>query len=136
MTLQEAFAQQPTWVIWWLNWMAIGILALPLSLLIWKKARRTGAITLVAVVIAAVTIDLMYNSMGYVKLLGLPHIVLWTPLVIFIARQIRRDDMPVWPKRIMAVVLATFLISLAFDYVDLVRWLLGERTPTILPPEG
>jgi hypothetical protein len=41
--------------------------------------------------------------------------------------------MPRWPRRIIAVVLATIAVSLAFDYVDALRYLLGERTPLARP---
>jgi hypothetical protein len=55
MTLEEAIAQQPAWVGYWL-----------------------------------------YDRMGYVKLLGLPHIVVWTPLAIYLVVLLRRDDLPMW----------------------------------------
>jgi hypothetical protein len=98
-------------------------------LLIWKETRITALITLAASGLAAVGVFQMFERMGYVKLLGLPHIIFWTPLAFYLYRQIRRGDMPLWPKRIMIVVLATIAISLAFDFTDVARWLLGERTP-------
>ena len=136
MSFQEAIAQQPAWVFWWLNWMAVGVFVLPLSLLIWRQSRIVGVVTLLAVFLAAVIINLMYDAMGYVKLLGLAHIIFWTPLIFYLFRNVRREDMPIWPRRILIVILATILISLAFDYVDVLRWLLGERAPTVLPPTG
>jgi len=39
--------------------------------------------------------------------------------------------MPAWPRRIMMVVLATILISLAFDYTDVIRYFLGETAPIV-----
>ena len=75
----------------------------------------------------------MYEQMGYVRLLGLPHVILWTPLAVYLFRQVRRPDMPQWPARLMSVTLVVILISLAFDYVDVIRWMLGERVPEITP---
>ena len=39
--------------------------------------------------------------------------------------------MPVWPRRILSLVILTILVSLAFDYVDVIRYLLGERAPLV-----
>ncbi len=127
MSFAEAMALQPTWVQIWLNVLLLGAFILPLSFLIWRASRIAGVLTLAASLLSAVSINWMYGQMGYVKLLGLPHIVFWTPLAIYLWRQIRRPDMPVWPRRLMSVTLVVITISLAFDYVDVARWLLGER---------
>ena len=133
MTLEQAIAQQPAWVGYWLYWLLFGAFVLPLALLVWRQSRIAGVAAIVAAVVAGLGVGWLYDQMGYVRLLGLPHIVAWTPLAIYLFVQIRRDDMPRWPRRIMVVVLATILVSLAFDYVDALRYLLGERTPLARP---
>jgi hypothetical protein len=127
MTLSEAIAQQPQWVQYWLNVLICGIVLLPITLLIWKQTRLTAIVTIAASVLAGLGVSWLYDRLGYVKLLGLPHIVLWTPLAMYLYGQIRRQDMPMWARRILIVVLAVFLVSLAFDYVDVARYVLGER---------
>lgn len=134
MTLEEAIALQPAWVGYWLNWLLVGTLLLPLVLMIWRQSRLAAAVTIVATLLGGGGVTVLYNAMGYVKLLGLPHVILWTPVAYFLWRQVSREDIPVWPRRIMWVVLATILVSLAFDYTDVIRYLLGERTPAALPP--
>jgi len=71
------------------------------------------------------------NELGYVKLMGLSHIVFWTPLVFFLFSRARQPQMPIWPRRILWFVMATIVISLAFDYVDVARYFLGEREPFV-----
>lgn len=127
MTFNEAMALQPMWVQIWLNVLLVGAFILPLSFLIWRQSRLAGVVTLAGALIAAVAIMWMYGQLGYVKLLGLPHVILWTPVSVYLWRQIRRQDMPAWPRRLMSVSLAIIVISLAFDYVDVARWVLGER---------
>lgn len=134
MTFEEVMAQQPMWLVWWLNWLFFGAFVLPVALLIWKRTRVTAVVTVVASVLGGIGVTTMYGQMGYVKLLGLPHVIIWTPLAIYLWKQAQADDMPVWAGRIIWVVLATILVSLAFDYVDVARYVLGERTPTVLPP--
>ncbi len=136
MTFEEAIAQQPLWVQWWLYLMFVGAIVLPIALLFWRKSRIAGAAALVASVVAGFAIGWMYGQLGYVKLLGLPHIILWTPLAIYLFMRMRDPEMPKWPRWIMGAVLATILISLAFDYTDVIRYLLGERTPTVMPPQA
>ena len=129
MTLSQAIAQQPAWVGYWLNWLLFGAFILPFALLIWRQSRLAAIATIVASFAGAIGVRWLYGQLGYVKLLGLSHIVFWTPLAYFLFVQLRRDDMPKWPKRFIAVVLISILISLAFDYADLIRYALGERTP-------
>lgn len=133
MTMQEAIALQPLWVRLWLNWMLFGAFALPLLLLIWRQSRVAGIATLISDVAAGFGTGWLYGQMGYVKLLGLPHILFWTPVAIYLFLQLRRADLPKWPRWIMMVVLATIVGSLAFDYTDALRYVLGERTPTFKP---
>lgn len=127
MTFDQAIQLQPQWVQIWLNVLLFGAFFLPLTLFIWKQTRLTALVTLASSAISAFGVTWIFDQMGYVKLLGLPHIIFWTPIVFYLYRQIKRADMPVWPKRIMVVIALTIVISLVFDYVDVARWLLGER---------
>jgi hypothetical protein len=133
MTFNEAVEQQPLWVQYWLYVLIFGILVFPLALLIWKQTRLTAVITVATSIIAGFGVSMLYDKLGYVKLLSLPHIILWTPLAYYLFRQINRNDMPMWPRRIMMAVLAIFVVSLLFDYVDVVRYVLGERAATVKP---
>ena len=131
MTFQDATAQLPTWVQIWLNILLLGAFILPFSLFIWKQTRLAALLTLLASGIASFTIITMFASLGLVRLLGLPHIILWTPLVVYLITQSRRADMPNIPKWILRVVFTTIIISLVFDYYDVIRYFLGDTAPTI-----
>ncbi len=133
MTLEEAIAQQPQWVQIWLNILLLGAFVLPAVLLIWRQTRVAGIVSLIVSATAAYGVVWLYDRMGYVKLLGLPHLFLWTPLVIYLVGQFRRDDLPQIPRVVLGAVIATLLISLAFDFSDVIRYILGERVPTALP---
>ncbi len=133
MTLEEAIAQQPQWVQIWLNILLLGAFVLPAVLLIWRQTRVAGIVSLVVSATAAYGVVWLYDRMGYVKLLGLPNLFLWTPLVIYLIGQFRRDDLPQIPRVLLGAVIATLLISLAFDFSDVIRYILGERVPTALP---
>ncbi|MEM7546698.1 MAG: hypothetical protein AAF367_14280 [Pseudomonadota bacterium] len=133
MSFEEAIAQQPAWIGVWLNVLLVGAFVLPLVLIIWRRSRLIGIVLPIVSVAGAVATSALYDAMGYVKLLGLPHIIVWTPALIWLVTLIRRPDMPRWPRRIMVVIAIVIGVSLAFDYVDVIRYTLGERMPQVLP---
>ena len=132
MSFTDALVQQPMWVGLWLNWLVIGAFLLPLVLLVWRQSRLTGIVALLGSVISGVLINLMFLQLGHVKLLGLPHIIVWVPLLIYLNGQQKRDDMPIWPRRIIYVIMFTLVISLAFDTIATMQYLLGDRTPVAI----
>ena len=133
MTFQDAIAHQPLWVRLWLDWLLFVVIALPFALLVWKQSRIVILAAIIADIPAGLGTAWIYQHMGYVKLLGLAHIFFWTPLAVYLYMQLKRSDLPQWPRWIIMVVLATLVISLAFDYTDALRYILGERTATFSP---
>lgn len=127
MSFEEAVALQPAWVGIWLNILLLGAFVLPVALLFWRASRMAGLLSLIAAVLSGLSVTWMFNQLGYVKLLGLPHLIFWGPLLVYLWGQSKRADMPLWPRRIIYVVMVTIAISLAFDSVDVLRYALGER---------
>jgi len=127
VSLVEVVNAIPLWLrIWW-NILVFGVFFLPMLLLIWPETRRLAAVTVATSAVVGAIVYGMFLQLGYVRLLGLPHVIFWTPIAIWLIAQLRRADLPVWPRRIMGAILAVFLITLAFDYTDVVRYWLGER---------
>jgi hypothetical protein len=131
MTLEEAMALQPQWVVIWVYVLVAGAFVAPVVLLIWKASRKAGIITLIASLLTGFGVQMMFDAMGYVKLLGLPHLILWVPIVVFLMAQQARGDMTNWPRRIIWFIIAIICISLVFDFIDVARWILGERAPLV-----
>lgn len=131
MSFIEAMAAQPTWVQIWLNWMLLSVFIAPLALFIWRETRLTAVIIALTHTLNGFAVMYLFNWLGYVKLLGFPHLIFWGPLVWYLVRLVRRDPLPLWANRILWVLIVTLAISLAFDLVDTIRYVLGERTPTV-----
>ena len=129
MTMQETLTLLPEWLIWWFNWLVFAVAVLPLALLIWPQSRKVGVIAVAASILTGAAVYGMFRQMGYVKLLGLPHLLIWGPLAFYLFRKQAKDAMPIAARWIIRVILVTLLISLAFDVVDVLRYILGERTP-------
>ena len=113
----------------WMNILLLGAIVLPLTLVFWKATRLTALYSLIASIISIAGIMMLYQQFGYVKLLGVAHIVAWTPLAIYLWFKMRSADVTRTPRIIMGVVFATIMVSLVFDYVDAFRYIAGDRTP-------
>ncbi len=129
MTFAEAAATQPQYLQLWFVWLVGVMFIAPVLLLIWSQSRRIGIVSLAVAGITAILMPLLYNQWGYVRLLGLGHVVLWTPLLIWM-----RPRLPALTDkaRIIAwVFFATLAVSLVIDYIDVIRWLAGDRASLV-----
>jgi hypothetical protein len=112
-------------------WMGIINMAAILFLVRWKdKKIRFGYIEAVAIlgvlIPMAAFMDWLFGQVGYVRLLGLPHVLFWTPLAIFLWTRIKRHPQKSVFGIYLRVILATLVISLFIDYTDVVRHLMGD----------
>lgn len=114
----------------WLNLCLPGLFAgafiLPGVLLIWKSTRITAVICLMASFIGGFAPSLLYMKMGYVKLSGSPHIVVWTPLMIFLVYKIRSPEVPTLARLVICVDSAVIVVSLMLDYPGVINYLAGD----------
>lgn len=74
-------------------------------------------------------ITLLYKHFGYTRILGLSHIIFWSPLLGYLWK--RRNAYPghLWASRWMWGVMIINGLSLLIDYTDVTRYLLGVRAP-------
>ncbi len=127
MSFEDAIATQPVWVQWWVNWMGIVIIASMITLLFSKATRRDSLVIFATSVVVFLAMMWLYQKVGYVRLLGLVHVVVWTPLAIYFWQRLRNSEIVAPFRQVIWVFLATIVISLLFDYADVIRYLLGER---------
>ena len=91
--------------------------------------RRTQARWVLAALLFIIATNVpIFLSLGLVKLGSIPHLVVWVPLVIYLARQIRSGQVDVrkpfgmWCFTVMLL----DLVSVVFDVRDGVQYLLGD----------
>ena len=113
----------------WLAWIALLLAANLVAPLFYLPAPEAIWV-LAAFVAAAIWQMSMFSRLGFVRLLGIAH-VLWFPLVIWI--WVRMDALPAGHPmyRWMASLVVLNSISLAIDVADVGRYLSGERAPTL-----
>lgn len=130
-SLSEAIALQPSWLLVW-----IGILVVTnLAALLFVVGRRDGkwlfrpeaAAILIAFFAAGALMEYLYALHGYVRLLGLAHLVFWTPVYAWIYFSRRKRHPP--SRSLFGKYLVLYLVinglSLVIDAVDVVRYFIG-----------
>ena len=121
----------PQWVQIWMDIIGFSLMISIVTLLIGKATRMLGLYVLGTIVATIVIMVFMHAQMGMVRLLGIVHVVLWTPMVFVLWRRLSTDP----PKRIYAMAIILLMVissaALLFDYYDVARWILGERAPIV-----
>jgi hypothetical protein len=132
MPFNEAmFTLASGWQTVWLYWMSFAIIVTPLVLVFSKATRLDAVIVLLTNIAMLVGMSWVYEQMGYVRLLGIVHVILWTPLFIYLFLRAKNGEMPLLCRLVIWMFVATLAVSLVFDYTDVVRYLLGERDSMI-----
>ena len=129
--LSEAvMATQPTWLISYLFVLTAANLGAVFFIVKrtaagWRPRYEAIAI-IIAFLLAGEFMEYLYGQYGYVRLLGLAHIVCWTPVYVWIFTH-RKDyeTAPYFSKFIMFYLLMAGL-SLFIDTIDVARYVLGE----------
>jgi hypothetical protein len=121
MGLMGELLAQPPWLLAWVNWMGVVNLA---SLAFLRRTEARWTITAFAASFA--TMNLLYAVVGYERLLGLAHVLFWTPLLIFVAPRLQRHGSDSAYGLWLRILVATNGLSLVVDYADVIRWFAGR----------
>ena len=120
--LIDRIAAGAQWVYWWTrvidasNWLLIPFAFYD------RRARWA----LLAWFVNVVLILSLYNVFGYVRILGLSHIIAWTPLLPYLLKTRKPFSEETWSGRYLYWFMAVISISLVFDYIDLIRYVSGD----------
>lgn len=131
MSFADAAATQPFYLQIWFAWLVGTLFLAPLLLLIFRTSRTIGAVCLGAAVLTALIMPWLYGQVGYVRLLGLGHVIIWTPLLLWLWPRLRSGALTGLPLILAWVFFATLAASLVIDYIDVIRWLLGDRASLV-----
>lgn len=122
MDLLQDMMMQPLWLQIWIGWL--GLINMSAVFFLGRIEARW---VLAALITAAIIMSGVHALYGYQRILGLGHVIAWTPLLIYLARRRRRWGLETVSGKWIAFVFTTDLISLAVDYSDVLRFALGER---------
>lgn len=129
---EEALSTQPQWVQIWVQFLGAVIVITAVTLLFSKATRRDAVVIILSTICVYVAMLWAFQQFGFVRLLGAVHVVFWTPLAIYLYRRLRDPAIGTPFRQIIWLFLAAIIVSLAFDYADVIRYALGERA-SMLP---
>ncbi|MHA7836583.1 MAG: hypothetical protein ACX98W_03890 [bacterium] len=129
-TLAEAMATEPLWLRAWIQVLIAVNMAAVLFIVGRSEGRwriRWEPIAILGAFFGAVlAMGALYDAVGYVRLLGLAHLVFWGPVWAWILWH--RAQYPL--RSAFGIYLHVYLviagISLLIDALDVVRYLLGD----------
>ena len=112
--------EQPVWVSVWAYFLIIINVA---SLGFWEEP--LAKLIFITLMVSAMLMMGLYSRFGFEKILGLAHI-LWVPLLVYILTQLSAAAGTF--KTYLVALSVSIAISLAFDFVDVWKYYLGEKS--------
>ncbi len=120
----RSFMRLPVWVRVWVALILVPVNLLPL---LFPGAPNAGWIAALSVGGMAINTVIMLYERGLSRAMALPHLVLWTPLVILLIWMLASGGASGGYEKMLMALLAVDLVSLGFDFPDALRWRAGER---------
>ena len=126
-TLNEAIAAQPVWL---QGWVMVLVLTHLVALRFVVRRGESGKLIprpqpiaiLLSFFAAAALMSWLFAQDGYTRLLGLAHLVFWTPVWIWVL--LTRSKSEGWALRgYLGLYLVIAGLSLVIDLIDLIRYL-------------
>lgn len=119
----NSFRRLPLWV---QLWVAVILVPVNAASLLWWHAPM--GIWVAAMAVGAMLLNgaLMLIERGFSKLMALPHVLIWTPLLGLVLWLLTQEIAPGY-RRYLIVLLAVDTVSLVLDYRDLRAWWNGAR---------
>jgi hypothetical protein len=114
--------EEPLWLQAWVGWLIIANLA---GLASWKH--REARVVFWVFLVNAVFMSALCEINGYNRLLGLPCVVFWTPLLFYLLRRLPRLDRASSFGQWIVILILTDAASLLIDDADVIRYILGDR---------
>jgi len=86
-----------------------------------------GKLALICLIFGFLIMWLIFARKGFVRLLGLGHLIAWTPQIIFYIHSVG-NTAGMFQYWIISVLIVNG-ISMVIDFVDVVRYSLGDKQP-------
>ena len=131
ITFHDAMFSATGWILVWFYWLGLAMVVTPVALAFSKATRRDALIVLLTNIVVVASMGWLYDQIGYVRLLGIVHVILWTPLLVYLVGRAKNNEITLPFRLVIWIFVASLAVSLAFDYVDVARYLLGERASMI-----
>ncbi len=120
----DLMTRSPEWVLIWLQ-VLVGTLSVAILFGLFRHEAR--AIVFGTLMGMAMTL-VIYSQFGFSRILGVGHILCWTPTFFYmVSLQGTASVEKTWFGRWLWLAILVMGASLAFDYYDLARYMMGDR---------
>lgn len=124
--LNAAIALQPAWLQAWVMVLVIVNLAAVLFVVTRRDGKFGIRIEALAILVsfaaAGAAMAWLYAQLGYVRLLGLPHLIFWLPVYAWLVIKFRRNAFTTPFTYYLRLYFFVAGLSLAVDFVDVLRY--------------
>ena len=110
----------------WLLWLGLLVLV-NLGGGVFFIRSMEGQLALICMMAAFLIMWFIYAQKGFVRLLGVGHLIAWTPQMVFYTQSVG-NTAGLFQYWIISVLVLNG-ICLVIDFVDVVRYSLGDRQP-------
>ena len=117
----------------WRVWVA-GLLVVNAVLPFFFLPRIEAVAVLAAILLGAAIQMAIFRARGFVRLLGLGHLIPWTPLLPWLWLRLPEPGVATGLRHFILGVLVLDGISWVIDLVDVARWIAGDRDASVPPP--
>ncbi len=123
LQIWQSYRRLPLWVQLWVALILVPVNAASLFFVThpagaWLALMAVGAMLCNGV--------LMLVERGFSKVMALPHVLIWTPMLGLILWLLNQDIAESY-RSYLIVLLAVDVISLTLDFIDSRKWLSGDR---------
>ncbi len=131
-SLNAAIATEPMWLQAWVGMLVVANLG-ALAFVVTKQSgswrpRKEAIAILVSFFAAAALMTWLYDRVGYVRLLGLAHLLFWGPVFLWLILRYRKGEFSSPFSKYLAFYFLIAGISLVVDSIDVLRYVLGDTT--------
>jgi hypothetical protein len=120
----KSFRAMPAWV---QIWVAFLLVPINMAAIFFIDQPSGVLIAILAIGAMMLNVPVMFYDRGFSKLMAFPHLIPWTILILWIA--FARPTGTAGYGTYLWILLATNIISLAFDFPDALKWWKGDREP-------
>ena len=123
VVLIEGILSMPIGWMLWVMWM----MALNTASMFFCLKNMEARFVLAAWIPNGIFMTLLAEYAGYTRILGLSHMIFWTPLVIYLFTRRKNFEWATIYGKWLYILLVTNVASLVIDYIDVIRYILGDR---------
>ena len=120
-----SFQALPCWV---RPWVAVVLVPVNIAPFFFLETSTVQAAAWASAFVAVTNLPIMLQQRGMSRLMSLPHLVAWIPLVAWLlVRMAGAEPLEMAETTLAWALITVNSLSLGFDGVDTWRWLAGER---------